>query len=53
MEQHFFAEKLGCKIEKKSGHVGRHRITLIKSNYLKNFPKITLLTLITTMQSHP
>ena len=35
----FLAEKLGCKIEKKSGHVGRHRITLIKSNYLKNFPK--------------
>lgn len=35
----FLAEKFGCKIEKKSGHVGRHKISLEKLSHLKKFSK--------------
>ena len=35
----FIAEKFRCKIEKKLGHVGRHKIILKKSGHLKNSAK--------------
>ena len=31
----YFGEKFGCKIKKKAGHVGNHKILLTKKNYFE------------------
>jgi GMP synthase-like glutamine amidotransferase len=36
----YFGEKFGCKIKKKTGHVGNHKILLNKKNYFEKIKKI-------------
>lgn len=35
----YFSEKFGCKIKKKTGHVGNHKILLNKKNYFEKIKK--------------